>query len=128
MRTIILYRGIEFEKEELVAASKYFICTNRRPDIKKGDLVIYEQLLCGEYYWQNYIDDLPEKPDEKEVPRPFLQEVINRVGNKSNFYTIDVGQTLQGDWIVIELNEGQQSGLSCNDPEKLYFNLHNSLQ
>lgn len=261
-RYVILYRGIEFEKEELEAASKYFVCTNRRPDIQEGDLVIgryslwpfyaeqesdiiyvgarlinssaqhryisdlqnyvydlqeltpktwnnvlslpenisfvvkgetnsrksnwkrymfaptkqaalevygrllddslighqqiyfreyiplvkyldgvngmpvtkefrffvaYGKILCGEYYWQNYIDDLPEKPNPEEVPRQLLNQVIERVGNKSNFYTIDVGQTQTGEWIVIELNEGQQAGLSCNDPELLYRNLHEVL-
>lgn len=257
-RHVILYRGIEFEKEELAIASQFFTCTNRRPDIIKGDLVIgrysllpfyadqakdidyvgaslindynqhryiadlgnyivdlerltprtwrniedipetgpfvlkgetnsrkshwlrdmfaknkteaiaihnrladdgllssqkifirqyvplvkymdgvngmpvtkefrffvaYGEVLCGDYYWQNYIDDIGIKPDANEVPRTFLQNVIDRVGNQSNFYTIDVGQTLTGEWIVIELNDGQQSGLSCNKPAHLYENL-----
>ena len=257
-RHVILYRGLDFEREELEAASQYFTCTNRRPDIQKGDFVIgrysllpfygeqakdieyvgaklindynkhlyvadlqnyvydlkeltprtwcdlqdlpegksfvlkgetnsrksnwkrdmfaadkkeaievygrlsddglignqkifireyvplmkyldgingmpvtkefrffvaFNHILCGEYYWQNYIDDLPEKPDPKEVSASFLQEVIRRVDGQSNFYTIDVGQTQSGEWTVIELNEGQQAGLSCNKPEDLYYNL-----
>lgn len=36
---------------------------------------------------------------------------------------IDVAQTESGDWIVIELNDGQMSGLSENNPEILYKNL-----
>jgi hypothetical protein len=263
LRTIILYRGVDFEKEELSIASKYFTCINRRPEIKHGDLVIgryslwpfysdqekdieyvgaklinnyhqhlyiadlqnyvadlqeltprtwdnlqnlpenmsfvlkgetnsrksnwkhdmfasnkkeaievygrlandsligyqkiyireyvplikyldgindmpvtkefrffvaYGKILCGDYYWQNYIDDLPEKPKISDVPLDFLQKVINRVGNKSNFYVIDVGQRLSGEWVVIELNDGQQSGLpgiSC--AEDLYSNLSNAI-
>lgn len=259
MRPVILYRGIDFEKEELEIASKFFFCTNRRPDIKANDFVIgrysllpfyidqvkdinyvgaklindynqhlyiadlgnyiidlqeltpktwrniqdipeqgpfvlkgetnsrksnwlrdmyannkqeaivihnrlsddgllssqkifireyvplckymdgvngmpvtkefrffvcYGKLLCGDFYWQNYIDDIGFKPDSNEVPREFLQKVIDRIGNQSIFYTIDVGQTQSGDWIVIELNDGQQSGLSCNDPYILYKNLY----
>lgn len=259
MRPIILYRGIEFEKEELSVASNYFLCTNRRPEIQPGDLVIgrysllpyyaeqeediiyvgaqlindynqhryiadmgnylvdlhdltpktwtditaipdkgpfvlkgetnsrknnwlrdmyaedkkqaievhnrltndgllstqkiyirqyvplvkymdgvngmpvtkefrffiaYGKILCGGYYWQNYVDDMGFKPNVNEVPREFLQKVIARIGNQSNFYVIDVGQTLSGEWIVIELNDGQQSGLSCNDPDDLYDNLN----
>lgn len=262
-RYVILYRGNEFEQEELEAASKYFFCTNRRPDIQKDDLVIgryslwpfysdqekdilyvgaklinssaqhryiadlqnyvydlqeltprtwnditsipedmsfvlkgetnsrksnwkrdmfatskkealhihskllddslignqqiyireyvplmkyldgvndmpvakefrffiaYGKIISSGYYWQNYIDDLPEVPNPEEVPIAFLNEVIQRVGNKSNFYTIDVAQTQKGDWIVIELNEGQQSGLSCNPPKTLYKNLYDSLK
>lgn len=262
-RTVILYRGSDFESEELPYAKKYFYCTNRRPDIKQGDLVIgryslwpfyndqvkdieyvgakiinsysqhlyiadlqnyvfdlkeltprtwknlndlpdntsfvlkgetnskksswkrdmfaetkkdaisiygrllddsligqqqiyireylplvkyldgvngmpvtkefrffvaYNQIVCGEYYWQNYIDDLSFKPDPNEVPQSFLQEVIRRVDGRSNFYVIDVAQTISGNWTVIELNEGQQSGLSCNDPEIFYCNLSKILK
>jgi hypothetical protein len=262
-RPIILYRGSDFEKEELAQASTYFTCTNRRPNIKSGDLVIgrysllpfyseqakdieyvgaklinsynqhlyvadlqnyvydlkeltprtwnelqdipdngtafvlkgetnsrksnwlrdmyaaskkeaievygrlsddslighqkifireyiplvkyldgingmpvtkeyrffvaYGKVLCGGYYWQNYIDDLPSEPDVNEVPRDFLEKVIQRIDNQCNFYTIDVGQTQSGDWIVIELNDGQQAGLSCNTPEILYERLRNSI-
>jgi hypothetical protein len=85
--------------------------------------VAYRQILSGGYYWQNYVDELPEKPDPSEVPREFLQEVIERVGDQSNFYTIDVGISISGKPFVVELNEGQQSGLSCNDPFELYKNL-----
>jgi hypothetical protein len=85
-------------------------------------------LLCGGFYWQNYIDDIGETPSADEVPREFLQDVIERVGDQSNFYTIDVGQTINGDWIVIELNEGQQAGLSCNDPFRLYEGLSKALK
>lgn len=262
-RHVILYRGIEFEKEELEAAQWFFTCTNRRPDIQKGDLVIgrysllpyysdqakdinyvgaklindynqhlyiadlgnyivdlerltprtwhniedipadgpfvlkgetnsrknnwlkdmyaenkleaiaihnrlsndslighqkiyirqyvplvkyldgvngmpvtkefrffvaFGQVLCGEYYWQNYLDDLPTKPDPEEVPRSLLNSVMERVGSQSNFYTIDVGQTVTGEWVVIELNDGQQAGLSCNDPFELYKNLSQVLK
>lgn len=262
-RHVILYRGIEFEREELEAASPHFYCTNRRPDIQKGDLVIgrysmlpfyaeqakdidyvgakvinnynqhlyvadlgnyiidldkltprtwraledlpevgpfvvkgetnsrkshwkrdmfaenkteaimianrlsddsllgqqklyirqyvplvkyldgvngmpvtkefrffvaYGHLLTGAFYWQNYIDDIGFTPASEEVPREFLQDVIERVGDQSNFYTVDVAQTQAGDWIVIELNEGQQSGISCNDPSILYANLSKAIR
>ena len=82
--------------------------------------VAYGQILSGGYYWQNYIDALPEVPNPDEVPRDFLNQVIGRVGNQSNFYTIDVGQSISGKWFVVELNEGQQAGLSCNDPFTMY--------
>jgi hypothetical protein len=258
MRTIIYYRGIEFEKEELEVARQNFFCTNRSPDIKKDDLVIgrysmwpyyadqekdieyvgaklintysqhlyvadlgnyvadlaeltprtwshvedipesgafvvkgetnsrknnwlhdmyaptkaaaidicnrlsndsllsqqklyvreyvplvklmdgvngmpvtlefrifvaYSTIIAAGYYWHNYVDDLSTIPHWQEVPRDLLGKVIQRVGNKSNFYVIDVAKTISGEWIVIELNEGQQSGLSAIDPAELYRNL-----
>ena len=261
-RHVILYRGIDFEIEELSSASQHFFCTNRRPDLKKDDLVIgrysllpfypeqaadieyvgaklintynqhlyvadlqnyvadlqeltprtwsslqdipdegpfvlkgetnsrksnwkqdmfaedkkaaiqvynrltndtlignqriyirkflplvtymagvngmpvtkefrffvaFGKILCGGYYWQNYIEDLTIKPSAYEVPEDFLHEVVRRVGDQCNFYTIDVGQLQSGEWTVIELNDGQMAGLSCNHPPELYSELRKAL-
>jgi len=89
--------------------------------------VAYGQVIAGGYYWQNYADDLPAIPDYHEVPSSFLQEVIKRVDGQVNFFVIDVGQKLNGEWQVVELNDGQQSGLSCIDPETLYARLYKAL-
>lgn len=103
---------------------KYMDGVNGMPVTKEFRFfVAYGQILTGAYYWQNYIDEMTDVPSVDEVPKEFLDEVIKRVGQKSNFYVIDVAQTQSGEWIVIELNEGQQSGLSCNDPDVLYKNL-----
>lgn len=108
---------------------KYMDGVNGMPVTKEFRFfVAYGQLLCGGYYWQNYVDDIGGAPSADEVPMEFLQDVIERVGDQSNFFTIDVGQKLNGDWIVIELNEGQQAGLSCCDPFKLYENLSRVLK
>lgn len=90
--------------------------------------VAYRQILSGGYYWQNYIDDLPEVPSPDEVPRELLNEVIERVGDQSNFYTIDVGQSISGNWFVVELNDGQQAGLSGNDAFTMYKNLDKAIR
>lgn len=109
---------------QYVPLVKYMDGVNGMPVTKEFRFFVgYGKLLCGAYYWQNYIDDIGGAPSADEVPTEFLQDVIERVGDQCNFYTIDVGQTLKGDWIVIELNEGQMAGLSCNDPFKLYENL-----
>ena len=85
--------------------------------------VAYGRILCGEFYWQNYINDLESVPDVSGVPFEFLSEVIDRVKNHVNFFVIDIAEKESGGWIVIELNDGCQSGLSCNDPKLLYRNL-----
>lgn len=90
--------------------------------------VAYGKVISGGYYWANYEADLDVKPDINEVPKEFLQEVINRIDNQCNFYVIDVAQTEAGNWIVIELNDGSQSGLSANNPEVLYKNLYEALE
>ena len=114
---------------QYVPLIKYLDGVNGAPVTKEFRFfVAYQQLLCGAYYWSNYVDDIGGEPSANEVPLEFLQDVINRVGSQSNFYTIDVGQTLSGDWIVIELNDGQMAGTSCNIPFKLYSNLSQVLR
>lgn len=38
----------------------------------------------------------------------------------SNFFTMDIAETEEGDWIVIELGDGQVSGLQGYDPYEFY--------
>lgn len=89
--------------------------------------VYKDRILSGGYYWSSHVDELDFKPDPDEVPREFLNEVIDIVKDKTNFYVIDVAKTQDGQWIVIELNDGSMSGLSENDPEVLYSNLKKAL-
>src|SRR5579864_1798050 len=52
MRNLILYRGLDFEQEELDSAHQFFECTNRRPEIQDGDLVIGRYSLLPFYVEQ----------------------------------------------------------------------------
>ena len=78
-------------------------------------------ILCGAFYWANYVDDIPcGIPQASNVPQDFLDKIVGRIDQNVRFYTMDVARTQSGDWIVVELNDGQQSGLSCIEPETLY--------
>jgi hypothetical protein len=89
--------------------------------------VAFGKVLAGGFYWQNHAEDVIEKfgalPDPMEVPEAFLNEAIARIGDKANFYAIDIAQKKDGSWIVVELNDGQMSGTSCVDLKKLYGEL-----
>lgn len=114
---------------EYIPLFKYMDGVNGMPVTKEFRFfVAYNEIVCGGYYWQNYIGDLGFTPDPSEVPISFLQDVIKRVDYRFCFYTIDVAQTANGDWIVIELNEGQQSGLPYVDPDVFYSNLYKILK
>lgn len=89
--------------------------------------VLNGQILCGGFYWSNYWDDLDDKPSIREVPKDLLMSVVSIVKDYVNFFVVDVAQTENGDWIVIELNDGQQSGLSMCDPNDLYDNMYRVL-
>lgn len=78
-----------------------------------------EQLLAGGYYWstaENLLDTPQDAID-------FAKEVAAIVAPNIPFFVIDVARTAEGALIVIELNDGQMSGLSECDPGELYQNL-----
>lgn len=88
--------------------------------------VLFGEVVACDYYWGTYLEDILEK-GIKPTPPPqnFIKEVIARVGANSNFYTIDIAQVSEqfDIWTVIELNEGQMSGLNLTDPLKFYKKL-----
>lgn len=53
----------------------YLIGINGIPITKEFRFfVAFGKVLCGDYYWANYVDDLESKPDVNEVPKEFLQK------------------------------------------------------
>lgn len=85
------------------------------------------EMVAGGFYWQSHVDDLHEIPRVENVPGNFLDDVIKAVGNKARFWVVDIARTEEGKWIVIELNDGQQSGLSTVDPDLFYGRLKEML-
>ena len=86
--------------------------------------VAYGRVVASGYYWQNYAGDFENKVPELDCPNSFLDKAIRLVSPNINFFVMDVAKTQAGEWIVVELNDGQMSGLSSIDPEILYRNLN----
>lgn len=80
--------------------------------------------IASGFYWSNYFDDV--KNSIIEPPKSFLNEVGSRL--KARFVVADVAQTESGDWILVELNDGQMSGLSEVNAEQLYLELDKRLR
>jgi hypothetical protein len=94
--------------------------------------VYKRKILSGGFYWSSHVEELADQVNVSEVPVEFLETVIDTIQNTElseppNYYVIDVAKTIEGKWIVIELNDGVQSGLSENNPEVLYGNLQREL-
>lgn len=85
--------------------------------------VAYGEVLCGGFYWSSFADELGFKPPVSQVPVEFLRKAIDRVKDKVNFFVLDVALGEDGKWYVVEVNDGQMSGLSENDPAELYKKL-----
>lgn len=80
--------------------------------------------LSGAFYWSEHSYLAEENgltPDN--VPEDFLSDIAETVAQHASFYVVDVGRKENGEWVLIELNDGQMSGLSNNDPYLLYENL-----
>lgn len=84
-------------------------------------------ILSGGFYWSSCIEDIGATPDVKSVPRDFLNAVIGHIGNKARYYALDVAQKKNGEWTVVELNDGQMSGLSENKADDVFRNLRRVL-
>lgn len=85
-----------------------------------------QEILARYNYWSEgeYDGSLPPESLIKEIARKvdLSRFVINDL-----FYTIDIAQKENGDWVVIELGDGGSCGIPENgDPNLLYSNLKRS--
>jgi len=96
---------------------RFFVCNSR--------------ILSGGFYWSSHVEDLKQAglriPPVSDVPDWILDNAIAAIGDKCAFYAIDIARCEDGSWTVIELNDGQMSGLSENDPVTLYKNLYEAM-
>lgn len=96
-RRLVKFRTLATDKQSFLISREYrlFVCR---------DVV----LACG-FYWEEY-QDAELAPTEQETIRALAIEAARRVGTP--FIAVDVGQLENGDWIVIEISDGQFAGLS----------------
>jgi hypothetical protein len=87
-------------------------------------------MLSGGFYWSSHTEDLQERGislDPAQVPDKLLRLIAGVVAEHATYFVADVAETESGEWILIELNDGTQSGISENNPETLYRNLKAAL-
>ena len=74
--------------------------------------VLDREVVGRGFYWPPEDCTVRDPPPASEIPADFLREALARVHPRLRFYALDVARTAAGDWIVIEVNDGQRSGLS----------------
>jgi hypothetical protein len=82
------------------------------------------QIVASGHYWRQIMDDqslAKEKPPKEAVDIAY--QALNLLRDPNQWVSIDVAQTMKGDWIVIECNTGEQSGLNGIDAIDYYTNL-----
>lgn len=89
--------------------------------------VLFGEIVGKGFYWSNHWDDFEEKPNVEDVPKDLIKNIIDIVSPSINGFVFDVARTVDGSWILIELNDLQCSGLSMVDPNVLYKNMRKIL-
>lgn len=113
---------------EYIPLETFEIGINDIPLTNEWRLFFYkEKLITYAYYW-GILDDLTmiEKiePDFIAHGISFAHTVAKEVSEFTNFFVLDIAKTKEGKWVLVEVNDGQQSGLNgLIDPEQLYSNL-----
>lgn len=75
------------------------------------------------FYWGSEPFLAPYEKIRQEGLRIALQAARLCQPYDARFVAVDVAETESGAWIVIEVNDGQMSGLGCIDPNAFYENL-----
>lgn len=91
---------------------------DRLPSSYEFRLFYWKQQLVsiGRYWYESLNYTLSEQ--EKLQVTALADEVARRLS--VCFLVVDIAKTVDGDWIVIEVNDGQESGYAGNDPRLLW--------
>ena len=81
-------------------------------------------MLSYGYYWQNAMV-IQTNLDPQAIA--LAKEIAEKVSEYANFFVLDLAEKKSGGWVLVEINDGEMSGLSENDPDMLYSNLRKSI-
>lgn len=81
------------------------------------------------YYWSGASEGTSEigRPAFEALGRPFAQWAADILKERTNFFAVDVAELADGSWTVIEVNDGQMSGLSDIPPLRFYEGLRSAI-
>jgi hypothetical protein len=84
-----------------------------------------ERRLSHGYYWS--MADCIGQAELKPAALKLADKIAGIAARFTTFFAMDLAETESGDWILIELNDGQMAGPSENDLDELYGNLRAAL-
>jgi hypothetical protein len=97
------------------------------PISKEFRIFVYNRVpITKGFYWSVFEEEV--EADVNDIPEPFIQDIVRRVAWHSEFYIVDVAETIDGRWRVVEFGDAQMGGLSCCDPHKLYSGLKEQVE
>jgi hypothetical protein len=80
-----------------------------------------EKLLSVGYYWSAADCLAQARLDPQAID--LAHRIAEIAARHATFYVLDLAETQTGEWILIEMNDGQTSGTSENDLDELYGKL-----
>jgi hypothetical protein len=113
---------------EFVPLKTFEIGINGQPFTNEWRFFYYkDECVAVGYYWSQ-ASNLPDISTLSSDAFVTAQKAASLVKDKINFFVVDVAEGEDGIWRVIELNDGQMSGLSEINPEQLYSNLRKKIK
>jgi len=88
--------------------------------------ILNGQVMAKGFYWSQQQHRFDEQQIQPLIPEEFQKAVdaaIQAVGDKVSFVVVDFAEKPDGTWQVIELNDGNMSGLCGVDPDELWSNI-----
>ncbi len=120
---LISTQGLVFRKFEKLIT--YETGINGLPFTKEFRFFFYKgKVLAYSYYWGIAENTEVTLSDDGYK---FAETVGKIIADYVNFYVLDIAQKETGEWVLVEINDGQMSGLSEIDPHVLYSNLKKCL-
>ena len=116
-------QGIVYRK--FIQLDTFDIGLNDLPITNEWRCFYYKgQLIDYGFYWP-LLDDLSQIDDEdfNKSGLNFANSIAQILNGFTNFYVIDVAKDVNNNWWVVEVNDGQMSGLATIPPERFYANL-----
>lgn len=77
------------------------------------------------YYWS--ISDCVHLAEMTPQGLALADKVAGIASKFTTFFAVDIAETDDNRWILVELNEGQMANLCENDPEEFYKNLRSAV-
>ncbi len=85
-------------------------------------------LLAKGYYWSSASDEAKTKASIDADGLRIAKIAARVAAEHATFFVIDVAETVLKGWTVIEVNSGEQAGLSEIDPETFYAALREAVE
>lgn len=84
-------------------------------------------LLAHGYYWSTGSDETKAKARMTDDGIRLARTAARIAAEHATFFVIDVAEKVLGGWTVIEVNSGEQAGLSEIDPDAFYVALREAV-